>query len=57
LATIQEKRFPEFPGAIKSLGAWGGDFIMAACEFDPSDFFHDEGYGLIFKWDDLVEPI
>lgn len=57
LPTIQEERFPEFPGAIKSLGAWGGDFIMAACEFDPSDFFHDEGYGLIFKWDDLVEPI
>lgn len=57
LPTIQEERFAEFPGAIKSLGAWGGDFILAACEFDPSDFFHEEGYRLVFKWDDLVEPI
>jgi mevalonate kinase len=57
LPTVQEERFSDFPGAIKSLGAWGGDFVMAACEFDPSDFFQEHGYGLIFKWDDLVEQI
>ncbi len=26
--TVKELLFPRFPGAIKSLGAWGGDFIM-----------------------------
>jgi hypothetical protein len=30
---------------------------MAACEFDPSDFFQERGYSLIFKWNDLVEQI
>lgn len=27
---IQEERFSDFKGQIKSLGAWGGDFILAA---------------------------
>lgn len=29
LPTIQAQRFPDFPGQLKSLGAWGGDFILA----------------------------
>ena len=28
------KRFPEFPGAVKSLGAWGGDFGMFVSALD-----------------------
>lgn len=30
--TIQSLYFPDFQGAIKSLGAWGGDFCMAVTE-------------------------
>jgi mevalonate kinase len=26
--TLKAKRFPDFPGTVKSLGAWGGDFAM-----------------------------
>ncbi|MEI6574862.1 MAG: GYDIA family GHMP kinase [Bacteroidota bacterium] len=26
--TLKEERFPGFPGMVKSLGAWGGDFAM-----------------------------
>jgi len=29
LPAVQEKYFPDFPGQIKSLGAWGGDFLLA----------------------------
>jgi hypothetical protein len=29
LATIKESLFSDFDGIIKSLGAWGGDFVMA----------------------------
>ena len=28
LKTVKSKLFPDFQGAVKSLGAWGGDFIM-----------------------------
>ena len=26
--TIKELLFPDFSGTIKSLGAWGGDFVL-----------------------------
>jgi hypothetical protein len=34
--TIKEELFGDFPGVIKSLGAWGGDMMMAVSEM-PSD--------------------
>ena len=32
LPTVQADRFTDFPGQIKSLGAWGGDFVWAVSE-------------------------
>ncbi len=29
---VKERLFPDFEGTIKSLGAWGGDFILATTE-------------------------
>jgi mevalonate kinase len=31
---IREERYVDFNGAIKSLGAWGGDFLLIATPFD-----------------------
>src|SRR5690606_3540959 len=39
LKTVIEELFPDFPGALKSLGAWGGDFILAASESNPEAYF------------------
>jgi hypothetical protein len=50
---IKNERFSDFRGSIKSLGAWGGDFILVASFQDPDDYFRGKGYKLIFKWDDL----
>ena len=33
--------FNDFKGAIKSLGAWGGDFILATAKQDPTAYFKD----------------
>jgi len=41
--TVKERLFPDFTGSIKSLGAWGGDFIMAVGD-DSSDYFKKNGY-------------
>lgn len=46
--------FPDFPGEIKSLGGWGGDFVLVACAADPRAYFEKRGLNLILKWDDLV---
>jgi mevalonate kinase len=37
MPSIKEKLFSDFNGEIKSLGAWGGDFIMLATDM-PADY-------------------
>ena len=52
-----QKRFPDFEGVLKSLGAWGGDFIMAATNWDESQmkaYFKEKGLQVIFGYKDLV---
>jgi mevalonate kinase len=55
LIPVQKEYFSDFPGAIKSLGAWGGDFILAASNENMEEYFRAKGNHLIFKWSDLVE--
>ena len=53
-----QKRFPDFEGTLKSLGAWGGDFILAATEWDESlvnAYFKTKGLGVIFGYKDIVK--
>ena len=52
IETIQEKLFPDFKGVIKSLGAWGGDFVMAISKDNPKDYFKEKGYQLFYFDDD-----
>jgi mevalonate kinase len=52
-----QKRFPDFDGVLKSLGAWGGDFILAATEWDESqvrDYFKTEGLEVVFGYKEMV---
>ena len=54
---VQKERFSDFPGQIKSLGAWGGDFIMAATELDSTavkTYFKAKGLSTCFSWEELV---
>ena len=53
-----QKRFPDFEGVLKSLGAWGGDFILAATEWGENqvkEYFKGKGLEVIFKYNDLVK--
>ncbi len=57
LTKVKEHLFPDFPGAIKSLGAWGGDFVMAAAELTPMEvlqYFNSKGYHTVLTWDEMV---
>lgn len=56
-ATIQSTFFPDFPGQIKSLGAWGGDFAWVLSELDEAacrNYFHQKGYDLLLPWSALA---
>ena len=53
--TVQERLFPDFRGVVKSLGAWGGDFVMAAAD-DPSaaeTYFNKRGYPVCLSFSDI----
>ena len=49
-------QFPYFPGTVKSLGAWGGDFAMFISEEDPqtiTDILHQKGFSTIFSYNEI----
>lgn len=52
--TIKEALFPDFDGAIKSLGAWGGDFIMVVSKQNPASYFTQKGFQTILKYDEII---
>ena len=52
--TIKKELFKDFSGEIKSLGAWGGDFIMVSSEDNPINYFKNKGYDTVFKFSDLL---
>lgn len=46
--------FNDFDGAIKSLGAWGGDFVMIASKNNPTEYFLERGFKTIISYKDMV---
>lgn len=54
---VKQEIFPDFEGDIKSLGAWGGDFVMAATSMSPDkvrDYFSGKNLPVIFNWAEII---
>lgn len=51
---IQKQLFSNFDGLVKSLGGWGGDFVMVASAENPSEYFTKKGYHTILKYSDII---
>ena len=51
---VKEVLFKDFNGSIKSLGAWGGDFVMVATDETPDAYFKSKGYDTIIPYRDLI---
>lgn len=51
---IKAQLFSDYHGAIKSLGAWGGDFIMATGNLSDMNYFKTKGYHTILSYEDMV---
>ena len=54
MQTIKEAVFPDFNGVIKSLGAWGGDFVMIVSNENPKEYFAKKGYETILSYDEMI---
>ena len=52
-----KSQYSDFQGVIKSLGAWGGDFFLAATELPEKEvvkYFNGKGLKTILKYTDIV---
>ena len=54
LPTVKKRLFPDYFGTLKSLGAWGGDFILATGNKDTPQYFKAKGYTTILRYSDMV---
>ena len=55
LPTIKLLAFPDFNGAIKSLGAWGGDFVLAVTNKNPEAYFKSKGFETIISYKNMIK--
>lgn len=54
METVKQKYFKNFNGVVKSLGAWGGDFVMVISEENPSDYFKEKGFETILSYEEMI---
>lgn len=54
LPTVKEALFPDFNGVIKSLGAWGGDFVMSVSRDNPRSYFEQRGYDVVIPFEEMI---
>ena len=57
LPRAKDLHFSDYWGAVKSLGAWGGDFVLVTSEKDESTtraYFLDKGFDVFLPWRDMI---
>ncbi len=57
LPRAKDLYFPDFAGEIKSLGAWGGDFVLATSALSAKEtaaYFAEKGMGICLGYGDLI---
>lgn len=52
--SVKSALFSDFDGAIKSLGAWGGDFVMVISRQNPTFYFKQKGYETILSYNEMI---
>jgi len=57
IPTVKESKFDDFDGAVKSLGAWGGDFVLMTwkeSEKALKEYLANKGLTIFFRYNELV---
>ncbi len=52
--TVKTELFSDFSGSVKSLGAWGGDFVLVSHSENPTDYFKNKGYEVVIPYHKMV---
>lgn len=54
---IKQTHFTDYFGQIKSLGAWGGDFILASGNEETPQYFSNKGYKTVIPFIEMALKI
>lgn len=54
ISTVKNNFFSDCPVFVKSLGAWGGDFVMSRKFEGYHEYFSHKGFSTIFDYSDLI---
>nr|WP_299170362.1 GYDIA family GHMP kinase [uncultured Allomuricauda sp.] len=54
LPTIKTAHFSDYAGAVKSLGGWGGDFILVTGNEKTPEYFKSKGFDTIISYREMV---
>lgn len=54
LPTVKEILFHDFEGVIKSLGAWGGDFVLSISKENPTRYFNERGFDIVIPYQEMI---
>ena len=52
--TVKNALFSEFNGVVKSLGAWGGDFVLVVSKENPKSYFVAKGYETVIPYQEMI---
>ena len=55
LSKVKQECFPDCPVFVKSLGAWGGDFVMTRKFIDYQGYFQGRGFHSFFDWEEIIK--
>lgn len=54
LTPVKGRLFPDYPGSVKSLGAWGGDFVLATGGKADRAYFVEKGYVVVKSYGEMI---
>jgi len=54
LNPVKKEMFPDYFGAVKSLGAWGGDFVLVTGNEDTPNYFKQKGFGTLLPYSKMI---
>ncbi len=55
---VKDKYFADYWGEVKSLGAWGGDFVLVTSlknEDETKQYFKDRGFNTVLTYNEMIK--
>lgn len=52
--TVKERLFSDYFGEVKSLGAWGGDFVLVTGNEDTISYFKQKGFETVLSYKEMI---